>query len=55
MIALAQPSDKALRAQIAESVSIVAQVDFPEQWSTLFTVSDIHYHLLILIDSIGTS
>ena len=38
MIALSQPSDKALRAQIAESVSLVAATDFPEQWPTLFDV-----------------
>ncbi|CAG7854816.1 Importin alpha re-exporter AltName: Full=Chromosome segregation protein CSE1 [Serendipita indica DSM 11827] len=36
MIQLSGPSDKALRAQIAESVSLVAAADFPSQWPTLF-------------------
>ncbi|KAG8818027.1 importin-alpha export receptor [Serendipita sp. 399] len=36
MISLSQPADKALRAQIAESVSLVAAVDFPSQWPNLF-------------------
>ncbi|KAG8776418.1 importin-alpha export receptor [Serendipita sp. 397] len=36
MISLSQPTDKALRAQIAESVSLVAAVDFPSEWPNLF-------------------
>ncbi|CAG8598816.1 6838_t:CDS:10 [Acaulospora colombiana] len=36
MIQLSQPGDKALRAQIAETVSLVAAADFPEEWSSLF-------------------
>ncbi|TRM64668.1 armadillo-type protein [Schizophyllum amplum] len=35
MIALSNPSDKAIRAQVAESVSLVAELDFPHQWSDL--------------------
>lgn len=38
MITLSQPTDKALRAQIAECVSLVAAADFPEQWPGLFSV-----------------
>lgn len=39
MIALASANERALRAQIAETVSLIAAVDFPEQWPTLFDVS----------------
>ncbi|KAF8511326.1 CAS/CSE protein [Gautieria morchelliformis] len=35
MIALSSPADKALRAQIAESVSVVAEHDFPQKWPEL--------------------
>ncbi|TFY78460.1 hypothetical protein EWM64_g5554 [Hericium alpestre] len=35
MIALSSPSDKAIRAQIAESVSLVAEIDFPHAWPEL--------------------
>ncbi|KDQ49269.1 hypothetical protein JAAARDRAFT_201016 [Jaapia argillacea MUCL 33604] len=35
MIALSAPTDKASRAQVAESVSLIAEVDFPERWPTL--------------------
>lgn len=38
MIALSNPSDKAIRAQIAESVALIAELDFPTQWSDLITV-----------------
>jgi exportin-2 (importin alpha re-exporter) len=38
MIALSTPADKALRAQVAETVSLVAQQDFPTQWPTLIDV-----------------
>jgi exportin-2 (importin alpha re-exporter) len=38
MIALSNPADKALRAQVAETVSLVAQQDFPERWSDLIDV-----------------
>ncbi|GJJ14609.1 hypothetical protein Clacol_008875 [Clathrus columnatus] len=37
MISLSSPADKPLRAQIAESVSIVASYDFPERWPDLIT------------------
>ncbi|VDB88356.1 unnamed protein product [Peniophora sp. CBMAI 1063] len=35
MIALSAPKDKAVRAQIAESVSLIAEIDFPDQWPDL--------------------
>lgn len=35
MIRLASPADKTLRAQIAESISLIASVDFPDNWSNL--------------------
>ncbi|KAI0825963.1 importin alpha re-exporter [Irpex lacteus] len=35
MIQLSTPSDKAVRAQIAESISLIASADFPERWSDL--------------------
>lgn len=38
MIALSQPTDKAVRAQIAESISLIASADFPEPWSDLIDV-----------------
>lgn len=41
MIALSNASDKAMRAQVAESVSIIAGVDFPDKWPDLVDVSTI--------------
>jgi exportin-2 (importin alpha re-exporter) len=38
MIALSGPNDKAVRAQIAESVSLIAELDFPERWPDLIDV-----------------
>ena len=38
MIALSGPSEKAIRAQIAESVSLIAELDFPERWPDLINV-----------------
>ncbi len=38
MIALSGASDKAIRAQIAESVSLIAELDFPERWPDLIDV-----------------
>lgn len=35
MIALSAPGDKPIRAQIAESISLIASADFPEPWSDL--------------------
>ena len=39
MIQLSNASDKAIRAQVAESISLIAKVDFPEQWPDLVDVS----------------
>jgi hypothetical protein len=38
MISLSSPGDKTLRAQVAESVSIVAEHDFPQNWPELIDV-----------------
>ncbi|KAK0446106.1 CAS/CSE protein [Armillaria borealis] len=35
MLALSNPTDKAIRAQVAESVSLIAELDFPEKWPNL--------------------
>lgn len=35
MLALSNPADKAIRAQVAESVSLVAELDFPAKWENL--------------------
>lgn len=39
MISLAGLADKSLRAQVAETVSVIARYDFPERWSDLVDVS----------------
>ena len=39
MITLSSPSDKSIRAQVAEAVSLVAELDFPERWTNLMDVS----------------
>ncbi|KAF9472710.1 importin alpha re-exporter [Pholiota conissans] len=35
MLALSAPADKAIRAQVAESVSLIAELDFPAKWDNL--------------------
>ncbi|KDR74835.1 hypothetical protein GALMADRAFT_249739 [Galerina marginata CBS 339.88] len=35
MLALSTPADKAIRAQVAESVSLIAELDFPLKWENL--------------------
>ncbi|KAF8063522.1 CAS/CSE protein [Lyophyllum atratum] len=35
MLALSNPADKAVRAQVAESVSLIAELDFPQKWTDL--------------------
>ena len=42
MIALSGASDKAIRAQIAESVSLIAELDFPERWPDLIDVRQVN-------------
>ena len=39
MIALSTAADKSLRAQVAETISIVARSDFPGRWPDLIDVS----------------
>lgn len=39
MLALSNPSDKVIRAQVAEAVSLIAELDFPEKWPDLIDVS----------------
>jgi exportin-2 (importin alpha re-exporter) len=52
MLALSNPVDKAIRAQVAESVSLIAELDFPTKWTDLIDVSvillhhNICYHLI---------
>jgi hypothetical protein len=38
MIALLGSNEKAIRAQVAESVSLIAELDFPERWPDLIDV-----------------
>ncbi|KAI0648900.1 Cse1-domain-containing protein [Trametes meyenii] len=50
MIQLSNAHDKAVRAQVAESISLIAKVDFPEQWTDLvdklvFSLSDSNYEV----------
>ena len=44
MIALSNPTDKGIRAQIAESVALIAELDFPSKWPDLIDVRHIHPH-----------
>ena len=46
MLALSAPTDKAMRAQIAETVTIVAKYDFPHDWPDLMDVSVALSHCL---------
>jgi len=43
MVALSAQTDKFVRVQLAETVSIIAAMDFPEQWPDLIDVSDLSY------------
>lgn len=38
MLTLSNPTDKLIRAQVAESVSLVAELDFPSKWEDLIDV-----------------
>ncbi|KAF8452428.1 armadillo-type protein [Boletus edulis BED1] len=35
MVTLSNPADKSIRAQIAESVALIAELDFPPKWPDL--------------------
>lgn len=39
MLHLSTPGDKALRAQVAENVSFIIELHFPERWPDLIDVS----------------
>lgn len=39
MLSLSNPADKAIRAQVAESVSLIAELDFPTKWTDLIDAS----------------
>jgi exportin-2 (importin alpha re-exporter) len=36
---LSSTEDKAIRAQVAESVALIAELDFPTKWTDLIDVS----------------
>lgn len=38
LIALSKPADRGMRAQVAETVAIIAEYDFPERWPDLIDV-----------------
>ena len=38
MLSLSAPTDKAIRAQVAESVALIAELDFPAKWENLIDV-----------------
>lgn len=48
MLALSAQSDRGLRAQIAETVTIVAKYDFPHAWPDLMDVSLFVFGLLCI-------
>ena len=54
MIALSHPADKAIRAQIAESVALIAELDFPTKWPDLIDVRPFHPHRPHLTHSLAT-
>jgi exportin-2 (importin alpha re-exporter) len=43
MLALSAPTDKAIRAQVAESVALIAELDFPNKWDNLIDVRYYHF------------
>ena len=55
MIALSGPNEKTIRSQVAESVSLIAELDFPERWPDLIDVRQwsrlLTPFILILLDS----
>ncbi len=38
MLALSKPSDASIRVQVAEAVSLIAELDFPDKWPDLIDV-----------------
>jgi len=43
MLSLSGPSDKSIRNQIAEAVSLIAELDFPTHWPDLI---DVRYSII---------
>jgi len=41
------PADKTIRAQIAEAVSLIAELDFPEKWDSLVDVRCLSSHFYL--------
>ena len=54
MIALSHPADKSIRAQIAESVALIAELDFPSKWPDLIDVRPVRPHRTHLTPSPAT-
>jgi exportin-2 (importin alpha re-exporter) len=45
MLTLSNPSDKAIRGQVAEAVSLIAALDFPNKWPDLIhVIATVSYH-----------
>jgi exportin-2 (importin alpha re-exporter) len=38
MLSLSNASDKPIRAQVAESISLIAELDFPAKWPEVINV-----------------
>lgn len=49
MITLSATEDKAIRAQVAESVALIAELDFPNKWVDLIDVRFSYLYLSSLI------
>ena len=47
MLALSKPSDASIRLQVAEAVSLIAELDFPDRWSDLIDVCYGHHTLIV--------
>ncbi|KZP26100.1 hypothetical protein FIBSPDRAFT_887493 [Athelia psychrophila] len=50
MLHLSTPGDKTIRAKVAESVSLIAELDFPERWPDLIDASPV---FLTLCSALG--
>ena len=47
MLSLSAPADKAIRAQVAESVSLIAELDFPTKWDNLIDVGGLPFVIFL--------
>lgn len=50
MLSLSAPTDKAIRAQVAESVALIAELDFPVKWGNLIDVRRVKTDLFRLLN-----